>query len=149
MKWTFNNTTFDSIPENETAIGFVYIVTNTVTGKQYIGKKSFYSTQSKIRTVTLKTTGVKKKKKIKVTKESDWRDYYGSSDEVQKDIGLYTKDNFTRQILKLCYSKGEMSYFEAKFQFDYDVLLNPDKWYNGWISVKVHRTHLKTVDKLN
>lgn len=145
MTWTFNCTEFTEIPDGSTAIGFVYLITNTITGKQYIGKKSLYSNQSKVRTVILKTTGEKKKKKVRVKSESNWRDYYGSSDEVKKDIEAFGKEAFKREILRFCDSKGELSYFEAKYQFDYDVLLSPDKWYNGWISVKVHRAHLKSL----
>lgn len=145
MTWTYNNAEFTDIPNELDSIGFVYMITNTINGKRYIGKKSLYSTTTKTRTVTLKTTGEKKRKKFKAKTESNWRDYYGSSEEIQKDIEVFGKEAFKREILRFCGSKGELSYYEAKYQFDYDVLLNPKEWYNGWISVKVHRAHLKTL----
>lgn len=143
MTWTLNDQLFDTIPDDCKAIGFVYCITNTKTGKRYIGKKNFYSTRASVKTVTLKTTGEKKRKRVKTTKESDWRDYYGSSDDLCTDVSLIGKENFKREILRLCVSKGELSYYEAKYQFDYDVLLNPENFYNRWISVKVHTIHLK------
>jgi len=145
MTWLFNNIEFNEIPEDSPAIGFVYLITNTSTGKMYIGKKNLYSTRSKIKTVTLKTTGEKKKKKVRVKSESDWRTYYGSSDDLRADVEKYGAETFKREILKFCNTKGEMSYYEAKFQFDRDVLLNPTLFYNRWISIKVHTAHLKTL----
>ena len=68
--------------------------------------------------------------------------YFGSSDELNKDVILLGQDSFKREILRYCKSKSEMSYYEAKYQFDNDVLLNEDKWYNGWISVKVRKFKL-------
>jgi hypothetical protein len=137
--WQYNNTPINEIPED--AIGFVYLITNCITGRQYIGKKNFYSTRSSLKTVTLKS-GVKKKKKVRKTNESDWRIYHGSSDELSKDVEFSGSDNFKREILRLCYSKAEMGYYEAKYQFDFDVLLKPELFYNGWISCKIHRTHM-------
>lgn len=145
MTWTHNEIIFDHIPDGFSAIGFVYMITNLTTGRRYIGKKNLYAAQTRIRTVTLKTTGVKKKKKVRSTVESNWKDYYGSSEELSNDVDVLGKHSFKREILRFCASKGELSYFEAKYQFDYDVLLNADLWYNSWVSVKVHRTHLKKV----
>jgi hypothetical protein len=146
MTWTLNNTLFESIPDDCTAIGFVYLITNTVSNKKYIGKKNFYTNRTKVKTVTLKT-GLKKKKNVKVKAESDWMNYYGSSEELKKDVYLHGTEKFTRQILRLCYTKGHLSYFEAKYQFDYDVLLKPDQFYNRWNSVKVHGIHLKSISQ--
>lgn len=146
MTWTLNNTLFESIPDDCAAIGFVYLITNTISNKKYIGKKNFYTNRTKTKTVTLKT-GLKKKKNIRVKAESDWMNYYGSSEDLKKDVELHGSENFTRQILRLCYTKGEQSYFEAKYQFDYDVLLNTDQFYNRWISVKVHGVHLKSISQ--
>jgi hypothetical protein len=82
-----------------------------------------------------------KKKKFKA--ESDWQEYYGSSDELLKDVESIGKDRFTREVLKMCKNKGECSYYEAKYQYEFDVLLNPTKYYNSWIMCKVHRKHLQ------
>lgn len=142
--WQYNTLPLEEVPES--TIGFVYLITNCQTGRQYIGKKNFFSTRSTLKTVTLKS-GIKKKKKVRKTTESDWRTYHGSSDELSKDVDTLGSENFKREILRLCYSKAEMGYYEAKHQFDFDVLLKPEQFYNGWISCKIHRTHMtKIVD---
>lgn len=140
MSWYFNGSSVDELPE--TVVGFVYIITNLETSRQYIGKKLAKFSRSKMKTVMLKS-GVKKKKKIKSTIDSDWKDYYGSSKELSSDVILLGKDKFHREILCYCYSKGSLSYLEAKYQFFYEVLEYPDKFYNGHIQVRVHRSTLK------
>jgi hypothetical protein len=112
--------------------GFVYKITNTTNGKQYIGKKFFFASKSR---------QIKGKKK-RYLAESDWKSYFGSSKLLLSDIELVGSDKFVREILHLCQSKGECSYFEAKYQFDHQVLSNPDLWYNDWIICRVHRKHL-------
>jgi len=92
------------------------------------------------KTVKLKN-GTKKKKKIRSKIDSDWMDYYGSSDELNKDILTLGKENFTREILHYCKSKAHTSYLEAKEQFDRKVLESND-YYNGQISVRVHGSHI-------
>lgn len=129
--WTFDKQPFDAPQENQ--YGFVYIITNLVTGRQYIGKKLFWFK---------KTRQVKGKKKRYLV-ESDWRDYWGSNEELKKDIEELGIDKFSRAILYLCVNKGECSYMEAKLHFEYDVLRHPDRWYNAWIMCRVHRKHLK------
>jgi hypothetical protein len=129
--WTHDNQPFDAPKEKD--YGFVYIITNQLTGRQYIGKKLFWFK---------KTRQVKGKKKRYLV-ESDWRDYWGSNDELKRDIEELGIDNFSRSILYLCENKGECSYMEAKLHFEYDVLRHPDLWYNAWIMCRVHRKHLK------
>jgi hypothetical protein len=131
INWLYNDTIFteQDIGEN---YGFIYLITNMVNGRKYIGKKFFYSTKSKI---------VKgKKKKFKIT--SDWQTYYGSSAELQKDIDSIGVSNFKREILYLCKSKGECGYLEAKEQFDRCVL-ESEQYYNNWIMVRVRKSHIK------
>ena len=91
--------------------------------------------------VTLKN-GTKKRKKIKSKIDSDWLDYYGSSEELNKDIQSLGKESFTREILFFCKSKAECSYIEAREQFARKVL-ESDAYYNGQISVRVHGSHIK------
>jgi hypothetical protein len=129
--WIYNNAEFTEPKEND--YGFVYCITNTETGRRYIGKKLFWNR---------KTRQVKGKKK-RYLAESDWRDYYGSNDELKADIEKSGIDKFTRVILYLCPSKGECNYMEAKIQFDLDVLRKPEEFYNNWIMVRTHRRHLK------
>lgn len=140
MPWIYNEAELTEIPES--VIGFIYLITHIESGKKYIGKKNFYSSVTRTKTITLKTTGAKKKKKIRSQKESNWKEYYGSSEDLTRDVNLFGKEAFHREILKLCYTKGEMSYYEAKYQFDHAVLLDPGMYYNSWIMVKVHRSHL-------
>jgi hypothetical protein len=129
--WTFEDGPVTIIPEG--CYGFVYRITNTVSGREYIGKKLFYS---------MKTRQVKGKKK-RYKAESDWQTYYGSNDELLKDIEIIGIVHFKREILRLCKNKGECTYYEAKYQYQFDVLANPTKYYNSWIMCKVHRKHLQ------
>ena len=79
---------------------------------------------------------------MKTRVESDWKMYYGSSREVQQLVESKGKDKYKREILKLCRTKGECSYYEAKYQFEYDVLLS-DEYYNELISCKIHSKHIR------
>jgi hypothetical protein len=138
MTWLFEGTSVETLPED--CVGFVYLITNTITGRKYIGKKLAKFSKTTYKTVKLKN-GTKKKKKIKSKIDSDWLDYYGSSDELNKDILTLGKENFTREILHYCKSKAHTSYLEAKEQFDRKVLESTD-YYNGQISVRVHGSHI-------
>ena len=138
MTWLFENAPVESLPE---VVGFVYLITNLVTGRKYIGKKLAKFSKTTYRVVKLKN-GTKKRKKIKSKIESDWLTYWSSSEDLKADVATLGEDKFTREILRYCDSKNELSYYEAKYQFDYDVLLDESKWYNGWISVKVRKFKL-------
>jgi hypothetical protein len=140
--WTHQNQELTEPPEN--TIGFVYLITNLVSGRKYIGKKNFYSTRATQKTVVLKTTGEKKKKKVRKTTESDWKTYHGSSEELKADVTSLGTENFKREILCFCKSKGELSYYEIRYQLLEDVLLHPEIWYNSWVSCKIHRRHMLT-----
>ena len=140
MEWLFENKQVRSHPEK--AIGFVYCIENKTNGRRYIGKKLLEFTKTSYRIVTQKN-GVRKRKRIKTKIESDWREYWGSSDILNEDVKKLGQDKFTRTIIRYCYSKSELSYFEAKYQFEFDVLLNPEQWYNNWISVRVRANQLK------
>lgn len=118
-------------------IGFVYLITCNVSGKRYIGKKLFWSTKRK------QVKG--KSKRIKV--ESDWKSYWSSSDELKSDVKKLGEENFTKEIIHLCFGKGELSYLEAREQFDRRVLESATDWYNSWIMVRVNASHLKTLRK--
>ena len=131
--WTYENKLFDEAPDEYQ--GFVYLITELDTGKKYIGKKNFW------RPKTLPKNS-KRNRRIRTRVESDWRDYYGSSKEVQQLVEDKGTENYSREILHLCKSKGTMSYYEAKIQFQYDVLLS-DEYYNEFIGCKIHSKHLK------
>tara|TARA_B100000683_G_scaffold78444_1_gene77563 strand:+ start:174 stop:578 length:405 start_codon:yes stop_codon:yes gene_type:complete len=131
--WVYNDKEFNETPDEFQ--GFVYMVTEKDTGKKYIGKKFFW--KPKILPIT-KT----RKRRVRTRAESDWRTYYGSSKEVQSLVESKGKDNYKREILKLCKTKGECSYYEAKLQFQYDVLLS-DEYYNEFIGCKIHAKHIR------
>ena len=114
--------------------GFVYLIENLLNGRKYIGRK--YLTKAGYKTVK------GKRKKIRV--ESDWDDYYGSSSALKEDIDQYGKDNFRRTILRLCKSRGECNYFETKYIFDHDAILDPN-FYNTWVSCKIQASHVKAL----
>jgi hypothetical protein len=131
--WLYENEEYDKQPDDYQ--GFVYVITELSTGKKYIGKKNFW------RPKTLPKNS-KRNRRVRTRVESDWRDYYGSSKEVQQLVEDKGRENYSREILHLCKSKGSMSYYEAKLQFQYDVLLS-DEYYNEFIGCKIHSRHVK------
>ena len=142
MSWLFENKIIEVLPED--CIGFVYLITNNLTGRRYIGKKLAKFSKTTYKVVKLKN-GNKKRKKIRNKIESDWQLYYGSNIELNQDIERLGAGNFTREILYYCKSKAECSYIEAREQFQRKVLETND-YYNGQISVRVHGSHIR---KLN
>jgi hypothetical protein len=129
MTWLYKNKQVVDIPVGY--IGFVYLITNITNNRKYIGKKL---TQFKRSKKPLKG----RTNKRRYTVESDWKDYYGSSDELTADVELLGKDKFKREIMFWCSSKSELSYIEAREQFTHKVLESRE-WYNGHIRVRVHQ----------
>ena len=140
MTWYYQGTVVEQLPED--CVGFVYIITNTISGRMYIGKKLAKFSKTTYKTVKLKN-GTKKKKKIRSKIDSDWQEYYGSSPNLTADIDTLGKENFKREILHYCNSKAHTSYLEAKEQFERKVL-ETDEYYNGHIQVRVHGSHIKS-----
>ena len=129
MTWTYKHKEVTEIPAE--FIGFVYLITNTANDRKYLGRKL---TQLKRSKKPLKG----RTNKRRYTVETDWRDYYGSSDELTADVELLGKDKFKREIMFWCSSKSELSYIEAREQFTHKVLESRE-WYNGHIRVRVHQ----------
>jgi len=136
MTWYYNGEPFTSemIEDN---IGFVYCITDTRNGLKYIGKKGLIS---KRKMSPLKGM---KRKRTKIV-ETDWATYYGSSETVKMLVEEHGREMFHREILRLCKSKGQMSYYEAKLQFETDCLLKPEEYYNEYIGCRINRRHLLT-----
>ena len=111
--------------------GFIYQIENLIDGRQYIGRKYF----------TKAGTKQVKGKKRKTRKQSDWKDYYGSSPRLLEDIEKLGKDNFKRSVVRLCKTRGETNYWEAKLQFLNEVL-ESDRYYNDNILVKFTRRNI-------
>ena len=139
LNWYYQEKEYSTTPEDYH--GFVYIITELDTGKMYVGKKFFW----KPKTLPITKT---RKRRVKTRAESDWRTYYGSSKEVQTLIESKGADQFKREILHLCKTKGECSYLEAKEQFEREVLLT-DEYYNGIISCKIGGQSIKGLKKDN
>lgn len=125
--WIYNDEELKEIPEG--IIGFVYLITNKVTNKKYIGKKQFHFRRTKT---------IKGKKKRTVV-ESDWQNYYGSNEELKEHVALYGEHKFRREVLYLCKNKSQMSYLELREQIDKRVL-EKEEYYNQWISAKCRKT---------
>ena len=133
VNWTYQGKPVETLPEG--VVGFVYLITNITTGRMYVGKKLAKFKRSR---PPLKG----RKNKRRHTVESDWQDYYGSSDLLIEDVNKLGKEKFAREILHMCKSKGECNYLEAKEQFARGVL-ESDDYYNGHIRVRVHGSIVK------
>lgn len=132
----------DKFPKG--CIGFVYEITNTRTGKFYIGKKSLFSNTKKKLTkkeIAEHTGPGKKPTKKLVTKESNWLDYWGSNKTMLKEIEESGTDIFRRKILKFCFNKKQLTYWEVHFQCVFNVLLIEDS-YNDNVLAKFFRRDL-------
>jgi len=131
--WLLNNepVTPDAV---EGYKSFVYVITNLANGKKYVGKK---------RLMFIRRKKIKDSKRRKTfVKPSDWEDYYGSSEALAKDIVKYGKENFQREILRLCKSNAEASYWELWEQMSRHVLYNPIEYYNNYCGARIHRNHV-------
>lgn len=127
--WLYEGKEFDG--ELEGYYGYVYEIENLLTNEKYIGRK--YFTKAGYKQVKGKTK--------KIRKESDWVGYYGSSPRLLKEVSSLGKDNFKRTILRLCKTRGECNYWEAKMIFEKDAILD-SKYYNESVQCRIHSSHL-------
>ena len=138
--WKYKDKIIEKIEDFEPNIfGFIYIVTHQPSGKSYIGKKVLYHNVKKKLTKTelaeYKGPGRKPTTKI-ITKESDWKTYYGSEENIKQLIKEGKQQEFTREILQLVSNKKLLSYYETKYLFTHGVLEHPDKYFNSNIQGK-------------
>lgn len=132
MTWLYRHEAVLGIPDGYE--GFVYQITRMSDGKSYIGKKGFWKA-----VVKKPLSGKTRKRHSKV--ESDWVDYFGSNDVLKTEVQMEGRDGFRRDILHLCSSKSEMTYFETKEIFARDAIIS-DQYYNSWVVAKVSRNQL-------
>jgi hypothetical protein len=130
--WYYENKLYDEAPKEY--MGFVYLITDLTTNRKYIGKKLFWNTRK------LKPLKGKTRRRTQVV-ESNWKNYYGSNEELQQLVENSHAQRFEREILHLCTKKGIMGYLEAREQFDRNVLLS-DEYYNNFIGCKIHGKHV-------
>lgn len=130
MTWKYNNQDLNEIPENME--GFVYLITNLTNNKKYIGKKHFWTRQKD------RKTGRRK------TKESNWKSYFSSCDELKSDLKILGENKFLKEILYLCPHKKSMSYYESYEQFKRNVLLS-DNYYNTNIEGKFFTSEKESI----
>ena len=123
---------YEDIPEEY--VGFVYQITDNETGEIYIGQKRF----RKPKTLPITKT---RKRRVRTSVESDWRQYYGSNEVIKENVVAGRTDRYTREILRFGYSKGDLSYLETLEQFNRGVLLST-KYLNGIINCRIHQKHL-------
>jgi hypothetical protein len=146
--WIYNDLPFNDSLIPETALGFIYKISRISDGKAYIGRKLIYFKKTSVKTLYRKLKkgetgkGQKYKKKTTILVHSDWREYWGSSERLIADIELLGIDNFKREILFFCKSKGELSYTEARTQMDLRVLENLDRFYNRQIMCRINWVHV-------
>lgn len=134
--WFYNDKEFNPAEYDVNNLaGFVYLITDLTNNKKYVGKKNLWSVR---KLPPLKGQKRRRTKKL----ESDWQNYFGSNEEVKMLVENEGRDRFKREILRLCKSKGEMTYFEMKEQIDREVLFRDD-YYNEFIGGKIHSKHLK------
>jgi len=126
-KWLYENeeiTSIEQFPKN--CHGFVYKITNLENGKIYVGRKILLNTLNKKLTKKELTEQVgpgRKPTKKKVIKESNWISYWGSNKPLLEDIKQLGKDKFKREIIKLTFSKKQLTYYELHYQCIFEVLM--------------------------
>lgn len=134
MNWTYNNSEIHSLEQiPEDSFGFIYKVTDTVTGRMYIGKKQLLSHR------TLPPLKGERRKR-KVIKESDWKTYYGSHPELKAAVKA-NPENFSREILQFVQTKKQLTYYELVHLIKEGVLEN-EYYYNDNILGKFFRKDL-------
>ena len=130
--WTlYKETKLPEDFEENTPLGFVYLIKRKSDGKFYIGQK-------KILKVEKRPPLKRKVRKRKIVKQSDWKTYCGSSNELKEDIAKLGEDAYTFEIVEFCDSKWMMSYEELRLQMINDVLLRTDS-YNGIVNVRLSK----------
>lgn len=151
MNWKYKGkeiTSVRQLPEN--VKGFIYLLTFS-DGKQYIGRKGFFSTRKK--KFGKKQLAAITDKRLKtyetVVTESDWINYNSSNKTIREGIKTGDVQIESREILKLCFTDKQMTYYETQALFCYGVLEHPESFYNDNILGKFYKrdlNHEETTD---
>lgn len=129
--WTYKNSTTFDVPDG--AIGYIYLITNKLDNRIYVGRKMLTSIRKKVLSKKEKLLPENSRKKFKrETKETNWQNYWGSCVELTEDLKRLGQENFTREILAFLNTKTDVSYYETWYQIKYDVLFEPS--YNRHIA---------------
>ena len=135
MSWIYKNKKITDLKQlKRNTMGFVYRIDHIPSGKSYVGKKFLvFTRKQKLGKKELKLFEGQKGRPPKfkvVSKESDWKTYWSSNKQLLELIKNEPKENFKRIILNFCTSKKELTYFETKYQFLYEVLEKSNEFFN-------------------
>jgi hypothetical protein len=134
----------------EGSFGFIYITIHLPSGKSYLGKKSLYHTSNKKlgkkELAEQPITRGRAKTTKQITKESDWKTYYGSAKPILELLKLGKHSDFDRKILHIVDNKKLLTYYECKYMFVHGVLENPEDWINDNILGKFFRKDFDVKD---
>jgi hypothetical protein len=138
MNWLYNGKEITDISQFPLGtFGFIYEV-NTPIGKKYIGKKALYhNKKTKLKKSELAEQSGRGRRALHkiVSKESDWKKYYGSNKHLKNQIaeGEVTLESLGKQIIEIGFNKKHLTYLETKYLFQFGVLENPEIYYNDSI----------------
>jgi len=152
VNWLYKGSKIENIEDfgEHTPFGFVYLISNTVDGRIYIGKKFLQHKKTKKlgKKAIAEQTGPGRKKTKEVSyAESDWKIYWGSCKPLLEDVARLGEDKFYKEILDLAWSSKHLSYLEAKYQFKTDVLETNS--YNDNIQARYYRKDLAIPSSIN
>ena len=127
VNWLYKGKKVENIEDfgKYTPFGFVYLISNTVDGRIYIGKKFLQHKKTKKlgKKAMAEQTGPGRKKTKEISyAESDWKTYWGSCKPLLEDVARLGEDKFYREILDIAWTSKHLSYLEVKYQFTTNCL---------------------------
>lgn len=147
MKWWYNGKEFNDTMIPEGAYGFIYAIKITIDEKSrmYIGKKNFYANRKvKKGKRELEAMEDKRGSKHKIVTKLDYQKYHSSNKAIKEAVKNGTP--YKKYILKICFSKMELTYQETRYLFKLDVLQD-DKYLNDNILGRFYRSKIQNKDE--